>query len=308
MPSRNPDDADPDVALARLAGGNSGVVDHGELLSLGLTRHEIAGRLAKGRLHAIHRGVYAVGHANLTRRGRWTAALRAAGPGSLLCGFSGGALRGLSVDDHGVSHVCVPATGRRQQRALRVRTADLTSAERGSFRGLPVVSLPRLLLELAAEVGQRKLDILMAEAAHIGMGSEALDEQLRRSGGCRGVRALRAAADGYRGDEPTRSPPEAAFLLTCGRLGITAPLVNVPIGDREVDFFWPDIGLIVEIDGFGPHRHRERFEGDRERAVELRLAGYEYLPFTPRQVERRAEWVARCVVRAREQRRRTNRN
>lgn len=201
----------------------------------------------------------------------------------------------MSVREGWDVHVCVPPTGRRSRSGLRVHAASLEPDEHGHCDGLPVVSLPRLLVELAAVVSLVKLNVLVAEAAHKGMSAAALDRQLDRSAGQRGIRSLRLASDGYRGGQPTRSVPEASFVQLCRRFSIPDPCVNVPIGDREVDFFWPAYGLIVEIDGFGPHRHRERFEGDRERAVELRVAGFEYLPFTPRQVADRPDWVARNV-------------
>jgi len=63
--------------VARLATEQDGVAHRTQLLALGLTRAAIDHWVRSGRLILIHRGVYAVGHAALTRRGRLRAALMA---------------------------------------------------------------------------------------------------------------------------------------------------------------------------------------------------------------------------------------
>jgi Transcriptional regulator, AbiEi antitoxin len=61
----------PDLALAGLARRQYGVVARRQLVALGLGRRGIDRRRERGRLHLLHRGVYAVGHTSLTQRGRW---------------------------------------------------------------------------------------------------------------------------------------------------------------------------------------------------------------------------------------------
>lgn len=288
-----------DLEVARVAAQNDGIVDHLELIALGLSRYEIRGRIERGRLHVLHRGVYAVGHRAISRRGRWIAALRAHGEGSLLARRSAAAHVGLSVIEGPRVEICRPPTGRRRRDGISVQAVELPVEDRSVHRGLPVVAAPRLLLDLAPIVGERRLRTLVAEASHRGLlPPDRLASLLERSAGRRGVRAMRLATEGYRDTEQTRSVPEASFVLLCRRFGLPDPAVNVPVGDLEVDFLWPQHRLIVEIDGFRPHGNRDRFEGDRERAVHFRLSSYEYLPFTPRQVNGRPDWVARCVATA----------
>ena len=57
-------------------------------------RAAIEGRVKRGRLHRIHRGVYAVGHMALTRYGRFMAAVLACGEGAALSHFSAAVLWG----------------------------------------------------------------------------------------------------------------------------------------------------------------------------------------------------------------------
>src|SRR5919199_1632870 len=73
-----------DVAIARLAGRQHGVIALRQLVQFGLKKSAVTNRVASGRLHRIHRGVYSVGHRVLTREGRWAAAVLACGRGAVL--------------------------------------------------------------------------------------------------------------------------------------------------------------------------------------------------------------------------------
>jgi hypothetical protein len=70
--------------VAELAARQHGVVARRQLAALGLGKGAIDRRVATGRLHLVHRGVYAVGYARLVERGRWMAAILACGPRALL--------------------------------------------------------------------------------------------------------------------------------------------------------------------------------------------------------------------------------
>jgi hypothetical protein len=70
-----------DLVIARIAARQHGVVTFAQLLGAGLSASGIARRVAAGRLHRIHRGVYAVGHAALSSEGRWFAAVATCGGG-----------------------------------------------------------------------------------------------------------------------------------------------------------------------------------------------------------------------------------
>src|SRR4051794_35365115 len=68
-----------DLAIAALAGRQHGVVSLAQLVNLGLSPEAVRSRVASGRLHRVHRGVYAVGHSILTDKGRVKAATLAFG-------------------------------------------------------------------------------------------------------------------------------------------------------------------------------------------------------------------------------------
>ena len=89
-----------------------GVIARWQLLELGFTAKAIEHRLAVGRLHRVHRGVYAVGRPDLTRKGLWMAAVLACGPGALLSHKSAAALLGLRDDQDGAIQISIPRTRR----------------------------------------------------------------------------------------------------------------------------------------------------------------------------------------------------
>src|SRR5688500_4880303 len=76
--------ANPDGAVAAIAARQHGVVTLTQLNQAGIDRSGVSRRLRAGRLHRIHRGVYAVGHRALSNHGRWMAAVLACGPGAVL--------------------------------------------------------------------------------------------------------------------------------------------------------------------------------------------------------------------------------
>src|SRR3954466_180534 len=84
-----------DAAIAAIARAQYGVITMRQLADLGVSRRAVSHRAAAGRLHRVHRGVYAVGHTRLTGHGRWMAAVLACGDAAALFGASAAALRGI---------------------------------------------------------------------------------------------------------------------------------------------------------------------------------------------------------------------
>src|SRR3954462_9236812 len=103
-----------DQAIAALALGQYGVVSRAQLLELGVRPRALSHRLAAGRLHQVHVGVYAVGHTVLTRSGRWMAAVLACGPEAALSHASAAALWGLRRGEPTVIDVTARRTGRKR--------------------------------------------------------------------------------------------------------------------------------------------------------------------------------------------------
>jgi hypothetical protein len=113
----------------------------------GLTDNAIGRRLAAGRLHRVHRGVYAVGHIGLTPEGRWLAAVKACGPVTALSHFSLAMLFELMPVEDRLPEVTVVHGRRRAPAGVRVhRTRSLHAEDVWRHRGIPTTSPERLLL------------------------------------------------------------------------------------------------------------------------------------------------------------------
>src|SRR5688500_14744681 len=76
--------SDVDARIAAIAGTQDGMVTRAQLLALPLSSGAIDGRIRAGRLHPRFRGIYAVGHAAVSPRGRLRAGLLATGNGAAL--------------------------------------------------------------------------------------------------------------------------------------------------------------------------------------------------------------------------------
>jgi predicted transcriptional regulator of viral defense system len=290
----------PDRLIARIAGRQAGVISHAQLLGLGLSAEMIRYRVEIGRLYPIHRGVYAVGHRILGPEGRWWAATLALGGESFLSHESAGHAFGMRESASGLVHVTVRGrTGRAAPKGVRVhRPRELPGDEVTSLRGLPITTPARTLLDLAV-TGIRHLDTILDRAEHQRLIDFAdLHRLLARYPRRPGTRSLKAQLDRYRGPIDARSLLERLVYELCDAHGLPLPLVNTSIEGRVRDFYWPDRQLVVEADSYGWHRSPSAFNDDRERDVELTLAGIRTLRFTYEQITQRPSYVVSTVVAA----------
>src|SRR3954454_9233525 len=282
---------DLDLAVADLAAKQHGVVARRQLLALGVGSEAIQSRRTSRRYVPLHRGVYAVGHAELTPDGFGMAAVLAAGPGAFLHRWSAAGLWALRPFG-GRHHVGVPTGGgRRRRRYLRapivhrvlgVRPEDLTT-----HRGIPTTTVARTLLDLAGALPAHELRraVEAAERAEL-FDLGAVDEVLAAHHGQLGTVALRALLDDARthGLPVTRSELEALMLQLCLDHGLPRPVVNVADDGPEVDFRWPAWRLMVETDGWSTHGSRDAFERDRLRDRRLAVEGWRVVRITWRQL------------------------
>ena len=277
-----------DRELAALAGAQHGVVSLAQLRALGLSGSAVRSRVAAGRLHRVHRTVYAVGHRVLTARGRWIAAVLACGADAVLSHRAAAALHDLRRSDRRTVDVTAPR-GRRRD-GIDVHRNALAEEDRTEREGIPCTAVARTLLDLAEVLDRAGLERAFDRAEQLRvLDAGALEALLARSPGRHGVRHLRAVLDGFDAERArTRSELERRFLRLCDRAAVPRPRVNhvVVLGAEtvEVDFAWPDRRLAVETDGHATHGTRQAFEADRRRDQRLKLAGWETLRFTWRQI------------------------
>jgi very-short-patch-repair endonuclease len=235
--------------------------------------------------------VYAVGHAGLSQRGVWLAAVLACGEGAVLSHQSAAALWRL-MDPIPPPVDVTSAHGRPGRRGIRLHRAIVHPRERSVRHGIPVTSVARTLLDVAELPSESTLRRVYEEADRRGLlHTRALEEVCRRGEGRRGLAALRRhMAEERRG--ATRSPLEDLFVALCKQHRLPAPAVNARLLGFEVDALWPRHRLVAELDGFAYHRHRGAFERDRSRDATLQAAGYRVVRFTHRRIAREPDGVA----------------
>ncbi len=288
----------PDAVIRGFAEGQHGVVAWWQLTRAGVTRKAVRVRLERGRLLPLHRGVYAVGHQQLRREGRWLAAVLAIGPGAVLSHREAAALHGIRPSDRFAVDVTA-GRGRAGTRAIHVHRAKLDPADVTMLRRIPVTMVARTLLDLAAIVRPDHLAKALREAErqHL-LDVGALHDAMARTRGRRGrghdeiKRALRELADL---GTTLSSPLEVAFSRLIAEAGLPKPQTNVHLNGIEADALWAEQHLIVELDGWEHHRGRHAFQRDRTRDAELARAGYRVIRFTHRDVTQRPAWVVETL-------------
>jgi very-short-patch-repair endonuclease len=291
-----------DVTIARVAEAQHNVISLTQLKALGISGAGVRKRAANGRLYRIHRGVYAVGHGRLTREGHWMAAVLAYGPSAMLSHRSAAALWGLRPDNRAKTDVSVPSRSARSRPGIDVHmTMTLTAADMTRRDGIPCTTLARTLLDLAEVVDRRSIERAIEQAEVLRLFDlRAVEDVLDRSNGRRGAAVLRAVLANLAEPALTRSDVEERFLALCRATALPRPEVNAELVVDEgpaivVDFLWRSQRLAIETDAYGTHGNRQAFERDRRRDQRLRLAGYDPVRFTRRQILSERNRVAATV-------------
>lgn len=283
------------VRVRQIAGAQEGVIATSQLLAAGLSPAKITRWVAEGHLCRRHRTIYTVGHDALSQRGELVAALLYAGPGAALSHVTSAWWRG--VIGAAPRRIHVSAThSRPSTRDIKVHCPrELEVVE---HRGLPVTTVARIALDLAATLAFRQLRRIVAEIEYQGLASLAgLEAECRR--GRPGSRALRRALRLHRPElARTRSPLEERWVFLCEEYGIPMPEMNASVCGLMVDALWREQRLVVELDGVASHAGPARMEADRGRELRLRAAGFTVLRYTWTQVTRAPAAVAADALRA----------
>ena len=276
-----------DGPLSKLAGRQHGLVTAAQLEALGLGRNGISQRVKRGALHRIHRGVYSVGHAALSRLGEFLAAVLAAGPGAALSHETCTEL--FEVRRWPASEIHVSAPRRRRIDGIRTHHTALGPLDVVVYRGIPVTNVARLLVDLTDVTDAEEILGVISEAAwRKRLDLEATRAAIARANGRHNLQALEDALGRYlAGEEGPKSRAELALLRL---VGTPRPLSNAEVEGEEVDAHWPDRRLIVEVDGHG-HRRPAQRRDDARRDAKLRSAGWKVLRVTAAEVEHAPERV-----------------
>lgn len=263
-----------------------GVVSRRQLLALGFTDSGIEHRLRTGRLYSVARGVYAVGRAQVSREGRWMAAVLACGPNAALSHRSAAALWGFGEEHRDYIDVSVRRPSEARLRGVRChRRSSLPSSEITRRLNIPVTQPVRTFLDLTRVAGPKALERAINEADKLDViDADSLRRALDDCPGQPGVRPLRRILDEHT-FRLSDDELERLFRPLAAAAGLPVPLTKHMVNEFEVDFFWPDLGLVVETDGWRYHRTPSAQTRDALRFQTHTAAGLTPLRFSHWQVK-----------------------
>jgi very-short-patch-repair endonuclease len=252
-----------------------GVVTRRELLDAGVTSGEIRQRLKNGSLLPQYRGVYRVGHTAPSLEATYLAAVRACGADAALSGKAAAFLYKLIRGPEPRPEV----TTRSQKRVPGVTTRRSRTVEIVTYRGIPVTTVARTLVELASTLS---LDDLARACHEAGVKYRTtpgqVEDALARRPKTKGAAKLRKI---LRGDtHVSLSQLERRFLDLLRGERLVLPETNRVVDGRRVDCRWPEQRLTVEIDGYRYHHSRHAWEQDRRREREARARGDDFRRYT----------------------------
>ena len=284
----------PDLVIAHLAEMQHEIVHRAQLLEAGISDEVIRHRRAVRWLRQRYRGVYKVGPGRPSELGLFIAAVFAAGEGAFLSWRSAGALWNMRPQTTGPIEVTVSRRGVRAQRGLRVHTTRTLPPEETTVHNrIPCTTPARTLVDMAAVLPPHGLKraVERAQIERI-FDLTAVEAALAGARGRRGTKQLRWLLGELNHEPPpTRSEFERRFLDLIETASLRTPVVNGWVCGYEVDFHGPDQKLIVETDGRETHDTQIAFQRDRERDLDLELAGWHVIRITWKQLTREPEKV-----------------
>lgn len=273
------------------------MVSRQQLLEIGFSRREIERRLESGRLHRVRTGVYAVGRPTLTQHGRWMAAVLACGGDAVLSHSSAAALWRIGFEKRSAIELSLPSQSHREILGLRIhRRPSLQPRDVTTRHGIPVTAPVQTLIDLSLRVDRRGIERAINEADKYDLvHPPGLRGALELRVGEPGVARLRQVLD-RRTFRLTREELERRFLPLARQAGLPTPLTGRWVNGFEVDFHWPDLGLVVETDGLRYHRTPAEQARDRLRDQVHTAAGLTQLRFTHEQVRYEPAHVVRILA------------
>lgn len=276
-----------------------------QLIACGLRSEAITYRARIGRLYRQHQGVYVLGPPAATDLERASAALLACGPESALRNRSGVGAWDLGPFPFLVE-VVVPGNRCHPKIAIERLSEPLHPKDIRRRHWLRVTAPARTILDRAAEVTDRQLTRLVDDALRsrrLRLTRAQLGDVIARYPSHPG--APRLARHAETEQNPSRSDFEVEFVEFCEHHDLPAPTINLFLAGHELDAFFPEVGLIVECDGWDFHQSRASFESDRDRDADHLAAGLPTVRITRRRLlrapEREAARLRRIIDRMQRQ-------
>lgn len=269
--------------VMRVADLQWGRVSWRQLCELGVPRARLTRWIRDGYLREVLPHVYAVGHAAQSIEADLTAAVLYAGPGAMLSHAA--ALWWHGLIEHQPTPIQV-STPRKCQPQPGIKVYARRNVDLIHHRRLPTTTVSQALLDFAATAPVDRVMRVLSEADYRRVLNVGELRALRGPGSANLKRALREHMPEL---TKTRSELEKAFRMLCRRGDIPPYELNHRLCGIEVDAFWPQFGVVVELDGVEGHAKPAQVVRDRRRDLKLRAAGYVVLRYSYDQIMREAE-------------------
>ena len=213
------------------------------------------------------------------------AAVLSCGQGAALSHDDAGALLGIRPRRSGAIEVSVPFGAPRRRRGLIVhRRRSLTAVDITIRKGIPVTTPACTLIDLATRLDRGQLERAINEADRLDLiDPERLRSVLEGLPQRPGLTVLRDTLDRHT-FTLTDSELERAFIPIARKAGLVRPETQQYVTGFRLDFYWPDLGLVVETDSLRHHRTAAEQAQDRLRDQAHAAAGLTTLRFTHGQV------------------------
>jgi hypothetical protein len=220
------------------------------------------------------------------------AAVLACGDDAALCHRSAASLWGIGPERDSRIEVAIRRRSDLRRPGIRIRNRPTLAARDFTTRlRIPLTTPVRTLIDLATESSASQLERFVNEADKRDLiDPNSLRKALAACAGQPGVRPLRELLDRdtFRLSDAIL---ELLFRPLATQAGLPTPLTKHWVNGFEVDFYWPDLGLVVETDGWRYHRTPSAQARDALRDQTHTAAGLTCLRFSHRQVKYQPDHV-----------------
>jgi Transcriptional regulator, AbiEi antitoxin len=251
--------------ISRIAAGQHGHITRAQLRAIGLSERTIDRRIQSGALVRMHAGVYAVGYPRVEPVALAAAAVLASGDGAVPSHESAAALWGFRRWPR-LPEVTV-LTDRRPPGVRTHRSKTLTRVEIRTELGIRTTSAARTIADIVRRLTDRQLTRAIQDSRHARHIRPPDLEKLLRT--CPRARAL---VD--RTQNPTRSGLEDDFLRWIRRYKLPMPTINVKASGKEVDAWFHNERVVLEVDSWEYHGDPITFRSDAERGTAHAANGF----------------------------------
>ena len=275
--------------LAELVEKQRFLVTRGQVLELGIDQKSIEHEVEVGRWIHLHPGVYQVDRRPLDWRSRLLAGVLAGGPNAVASHRAALVVWGLDGISSAPLEMTMPYGNLATPGGVIVHRSRRTLGSR-VVDGIPITTVERTLLDAAALLPSKIIGKALDSAIRMNLTTTdaVYDELVARGGrGVRGTRRLRWVIMERLHDTATGSGAEFELLYQMQMAFLPRPELQHPLfadGRRVPDFYWPDLGKAVEVDGVDAHSSADRLDDDLKRQNALMDLGVELRRFSARRI------------------------